>query len=292
MSPDRHGSGATRIEADLSSTEERKLMRRASTCLAVLALAAAALALPSFAAAAPTVTLKAIAVPIPKPGGGTYPGTGNIYGAGSAVEAEFHITGTEYGGFPPPLIGVNFYLPTGAKIHAAGFATCPKATLEQQGPAACPAKSKAGPVGEALGIVAFGKERVEEPTELFSFFAPGGGLEFFTFGHSPTLLEILSAGKYESLNGAGGFGPKLKTIVPLVATVPGAPFASVKFIKVKVGAAFKQGKKLISYGTVPKKGQCPKGGFKVKAEMIFAENGNQATPVTVPVSYRPPCPRK
>ena len=113
MSPDRHGSGATRIEADLSSTEERELMRRASTCLAVLALAAAALALPSFASAAPTVTLKALAVPIPKPGGGTWPGTGNIYGAGAAAEAEFHISGTEYGGFPPPLIGVNFYLPTG-----------------------------------------------------------------------------------------------------------------------------------------------------------------------------------
>jgi hypothetical protein len=292
MSPDRHGSGATRIEADLSSTEERKLMRRASTCLAVLALAAAALALPSFAAAAPTVTLTAHAVPIPKPGGGTWPGTGNIYGAGAAAEAEFHISGTEYGGFPPPLIGVNFYLPTGTKLHPAGFASCPKTTLEQTGPSACPPKSKAGPVGQVIGIVAFGKERVEEPAELFSFFAPGGGLEFFTFGHSPTLLEILSAGHYVNLGGGGGFGPKLITEVPLVATVPGAPFASAKFIKVKVGAAFKQGKKLISYGTEPKKGQCPKGGFKIKAEMIFAENGNPATPVTVPVSARPKCPTK
>jgi hypothetical protein len=292
MSPDRHGSGATRIEADLSSTEERKLMRRASTCLAILALAAAALALPSFAAAAPTVTLKAVAVPIPKAGGGTWPGTGNFYGAGAAVEGEFHITGTEYGGFPPPLIGVNFYLPTGSKLHSQGFTTCPKTTLEQTGPSACPPKSKAGPVGEVLGIVAFGKERVEESLELFSFFAPGGGLEFFAFGHSPTLVEILSTGHYVNINGGAGFGPKLITEVPLVATVPGAPFASAKFIKVKVGAAFKQGKKLISYGTVPKKGQCPKGGFKIKAELIFAENGNTATPVTVPVSYRPPCPRR
>jgi hypothetical protein len=292
MSPDRHGSGATRIEADLSSTEERKLMRRASTCLAVLALAAAALALPSFAAAAPTVTLKAIAVPIPKPGGGTYPGTGNIYGAGSAIEAEYHITGTEYGGFPPPLIGVNFYLPTGAKLHPAGFGSCPKTTLEQKGPSFCPPKSKAGPIGEVLGIVSFGKERVEEPAELFSFYAPGGGLEFFVFGHSPTLLEILSAGHYVNLGGGGGFGPKLITEVPLVATVPGAPYASTKFIKVKVGSAFKQGKKLISYGTVPKKGQCPKGGFKVKSEMIFAENGDPTKPVIVPESYRAPCPRR
>ncbi len=50
MSPDRHGSGATRIEADLSIKMRREnLMRRASTCLAVLGLAL--LALPGVASA-------------------------------------------------------------------------------------------------------------------------------------------------------------------------------------------------------------------------------------------------
>ncbi|HWW89612.1 MAG TPA: hypothetical protein VNY35_02380 [Solirubrobacteraceae bacterium] len=265
-------------------------MRRASTCLALLAFAV--LALPSLATAAPTVTLKAIAVPIPKPGGGTYPGTGNIYGAGAAVEAEYHISGTEYGGFPPPVIGVNFDLPTGAKLHPAGFPGCAATILEKTGPTGCPPKSKAGPVGEVLGIVSFGSTRVEEKAELSSFYAPGGGLEFYTFGHSPTLLEILSTGHYINTGGGGGFGPKLITNVPLVATVPGAPFASVLFIKVKVGSALKQGNKLVPYGTLPKKGQCPKGGFKVKSEVIFAENGDPSKPVNVPVSYRPPCPRK
>ncbi len=67
-------------------------MRRASTCLAVLGLALLALA--GTASAAPTVTFKAKAVPIPG-----FPHTGNIFGAGAAVEAEFHISGTEYGGY-------------------------------------------------------------------------------------------------------------------------------------------------------------------------------------------------
>jgi hypothetical protein len=263
-------------------------MRRASTRLALVAIAA--LALPSLAFAAPRVTLRAVAVPIPKPGGGTWLGTGNIYGAGAAVQAEYHISGTEYGGFPPPVIGVNFYLPTGAKLHPAGFPGCPATTLEQRGPSACPPKSKAGPVGEVLGIVSFGSTRVEEKAELSSFYAPGGGLEFYTFGHSPTLLEILSTGHY--IGGGSGFGLQLTTNVPLVATVPGAPFASVEFIKVKVGSAYKSGKKLFPYGTLPKKGQCPKGGFKVKSEVIFAENGDPSKPVPVTVSYRPPCPRK
>ncbi len=141
-----------------------------------------------------------------------------------------------------------------------------------------------------LGIVAFGSERVEETAELSSFYAPGGGLEFFTDGHSPVSLEILSAGHYVHLGGGAGYGPELITEVPLVATVPGAPYASVKSIEVKAGSAYKSHGKPVYYGTLPKK--CPKGGFPIKTEVIFAENGNKETPVTVPATYKAPCPKK
>jgi hypothetical protein len=258
-------------------------MRRASTCLAVVGLAVLALA--SVASAAPTVTFKAKAVPI-----AGFPHTGNILGAGAAIEAEYKISGTEYGGFPPPLIGVNFYLPKGAKLHPAGFPTCTKTTLEQFGPSKCPKGSAAGPIGKVLGIVSFGTERVAENAELSSFYAPGGGIEFFTDGHSPVSLEILSTGHYVNLGGGAGFGPKLIAEVPLVATVPGAPFASVENIKVKAGSAIKKNGKTIYYGRVPTK--CPKGGFPVKTEMIFAENGEPSKPVTVTSLYKAPCPRK
>ena len=147
--------------------------------------------------------------------------------------------GTEYGGFPPPLIGVNFYLPKGTALHTSGFPTCALAKLEQVGPSACSRSSAAGPVGKVLGIVSFGTERVEEPATLESFYAPGGGVTFFTNGHSPVSLEILSKGHYVNLGGAGGFGPELITEVPLVSTVPGAPYASVESISVKAGSAHK-----------------------------------------------------
>src|SRR5258708_31584628 len=104
MSPDRHGSGATRIEADLSIKRGENLMRRASTCLAVLGVALFALA--GAASAAPTVTLKAKAVPITG-----FPHTGNILGAGAAVQAEFTIVGTEYGGVPPPPVHAHLRPP-------------------------------------------------------------------------------------------------------------------------------------------------------------------------------------
>ena len=49
-----------------------------------------------------------------------FPGTGNIKGAGAAVQAEYTISGTEYGGYPPPVEGINFYLPR-QRPAPAGF---------------------------------------------------------------------------------------------------------------------------------------------------------------------------
>ncbi len=178
-------------------------MRRASTCLAVIGLAL--LALPGIASAAPTVTFKALAVPI-----SGFPHTGNILGAGTALETEFQISGTEYQGSPPPIIGVNLFLPKGSELHPTGFPTCTNSTLEQFGPIKCPKGSAAGPIGKVVGFVTFGGERVIEEAELKSFYSPGGGIEFFADGHSPVSLEILSNGHYVNLGGAGGFGPEAK----------------------------------------------------------------------------------
>src|ERR1700694_1182703 len=110
MTPDRMAPELPGSRRKLSIKRGEILMRRASTCVAVLALAL--MALTGVASAAPTVTFKAEAVPI-----AGYPHTGNILGAGAAVKAEYTISGTEYGGFPPPLVGGHFYLPTGAKLH-------------------------------------------------------------------------------------------------------------------------------------------------------------------------------
>jgi hypothetical protein len=260
-------------------------MRRASIRLALLGLAVATLGLPAAAGAAPKVTLRVKAVPIPKNpssnGGPTFPGTGNLLGAGTDVEAEFKISGTEYGGFPSPLTGVVFYTPKGSKLTTAGFTTCSAAILESHEVQKCPKKSVAGPKGEAGGVVSFGGTRVHETLSVQPFFESGGNLAFYAEGTSPASIELLSTGKFGS---ASGSGPVLTTEVPLVSTVPGAPYGSVEFIKVKVGAAFMKGKKLVSYGTLPKK--CPKGGFPVKAELKFLSGE------VVTVTAKPPCPKK
>jgi hypothetical protein len=264
-------------------------------CVAALWFASAA------SAAAPTVTFKAAAVPIPKPGGGTYPHTGNILGAGTAFQAEYTISGSGYGtsaqkpeGGIPPLSSVNFYSPAGVKLDYAPFGTCTEATLKNAGPSGCAKSSVASPKGSALGEVTFGSERVPEEASLQAFFGPGGTLLFFVQGSSPVSLEFVSAGTNIN-SGKPPYGLELKTTVPAIATVPGAPLASTKDIDVKVGAAAKRGGKLLSYITVPKK--CPSGGFPVKSELTFGgsfggerEFGIPAETVTV--AYKLPCPPK
>jgi hypothetical protein len=275
-------------------------MRRGFTFFTLLGLLLM-LVVPAVASAAPTVTFKARAVPIPKPGGGTYPHTGNILGAGAALQAEFTITGSGYGATPqnpaggvPPLSGVNFFLPAGAKINSHGFGSCSAATLNNTGPSGCKRNAVASPKGSALGEVTFGTERVPEQASLQGFFAPGGGLLFFVDGTSPVSLEFVSSGRYVN-SGKAPYGLELQTQVPAIATVPGAPLASTRTINVKVGAAIKKGKRLISYGTMPKK--CPKGGFPLRAELTFGgsfggERDFGIPAETVAATYKSPCPPK
>src|SRR5438477_4934341 len=170
------------------------------TCLSLLgaiALAAPAVTIAEEAPTEipmPTVNVKARAVPIPG-----FPGTGNFYGKGADVEATLEIEGSGYGataqnpkGSPPPISAVNVYLPKGVKLHPSGFASCTEATLKNVGPSGCPKKSIASALGSVLGEVTFGSERVPELASLQAFFGPGGGLLFYTSGHSPVSLEVVS----------------------------------------------------------------------------------------------------
>jgi hypothetical protein len=249
-------------------------------------LALTALALPAIAPAVPTVTVVGRAVPIPG-----FPHTGNYFGAGAAVRAEIAISGTEYGGFPPPLIGVNVYLPSGVKLNPRAFPTCPVRTIvEAREPTKCPHGSAAGPPGKVVGVVSFGNTRVEEVGEILSFFAPGGGFEFLTYGHSPVVLEVPTTARLLHPAGHGGFGPEFIGEIPLVETVSGAPDASVEAIDITLGAAIRRHGRPVYYGTLPR--TCPHGGFSAKTELIFAQNGQTSTPEAVTVPVRAPCPTR
>lgn len=252
---------------------------------AVALAAIVALALPAGALATPALTVRAKIVPIPvnpNAPGKTFPKTGNILGAPAALETQMTISGNEYAGGPLPITSVVAYLPAGTKLNSKAFSTCPSSILESHEVQKCPRRSIASPKGEVQGMVSFGASRVFEKATVQAFFSGGGGLTFFAEGREPALIEVLSAGSFSTA--AKPFGPKLSVSVPLVATVPEAPYASEMSIKIKIGAAYKKGKRLISYGTVPRK--CPKGGFPGKLEVKFLSGE------TVVRTLKVPCPKK
>jgi hypothetical protein len=244
--------------------------------LAVLGLLLFGLSHPVPASAAPTFTFKTKAVPIPG-----VPGTGDLLGAGAVIQVEGTIAGTEYGGFPPPLTGVKYFAPAGAKLHPQGFATCSPTVIEESGPARCPKMSVAGTKGSFSGVVSFGAERVRETASVQPFFAPGGNLEFFADGVTPVSIEILATGHV--VGSAPPFGLEVVGEVPLIETVPGALDASLQEGKITVGAGYKRGRRVISYVTVPK--TCPQGSWPVKVELSFLGGA------TAEASYKMPCPK-
>jgi hypothetical protein len=252
--------------------------------IGIVVVAVALLVAPSIASATPEVKLKAGFAPIP---GVAH--TGDILGAGTALEVDYTISGTEYQGSPPPLLDIDFFLPSKVKPHAKGFPTCARATLEEAGTSECPKGSAAGPTGSGRVYITFGSERVEESTQVSAFYEPGGGLAFYNFGTSPSLLEFAGGGPFVNPKGAGGFGAELETSLPLLESVPGAPFVSFKSISVKFGSEITSKGKETFYLKVPKK--CPTAGFQMQAEVTFARNGEASEPETVNTAYTAPCPR-
>ena len=203
------------------------------------------------------------------------------------MKARVTISGTEYGGFPPPLIGVNVFLPKGTVLHPSGFPTCPpRRSNLRPGPKGCPKGSAAGPVGKATGYVAFGATVVPETATIESFYAPAAASS-----SSPSATNRCcskSSPRRTSSPRAGCFGQELIAEVPLVETVPGAQDASVKSIASRSARRSASHGKPIYYGRVPKK--CPKGGFPGKAELTFAGLGG-LTQQTVTKTLKVPCPR-
>jgi hypothetical protein len=233
-----------------------------------------ALGLAANAHAAPTFTFTTTGQPIPG-----FPGTGDILGAGTIIQLHATITGSEYDGDPPPVTGAKMFVPAGVMLHPQGFATCSVATLEKIGPSGCPKGSQAGPIGSGLGVVSFGGERVPETASVQLFFAPGGGLDTFIDGTTPALVEMITPGRFVSA--PAPFGLEFTDQMPLIETVPGAPDASVLEGTVRVGAAYRHGKKTISYITLPT--TCAKG-WRIVAELSFLGGA------TAQASYTMPCP--
>ena len=253
-------------------------LSKKSICVVTAGLTALALTLAPAALAAPVVKATAKIVPIKG-----FPNTGNILGAGAALEVRATASGTEStGGVVSQLRKVVVYLPKGVKIDSKPFPSCSTATLENVGPSGCPKGSVASPVGSAGVVDPIGGEDVRENATLQAFVAPGGGLNFYANAASPISAQIVVPGFYGTASGR--YGLKFTAEVPLVDSVPGAPPVSTESINISVGAAIKKHGHTYYYGTVPN--TCPKGGFTGMFEATFQTGETVSNTVTVPCPKR------
>jgi hypothetical protein len=181
---------------------------------AVVAMAFASI--PSAAVATPDIGYTALSEP------------GATLGAGTTSYNEISVTGSEYFGDPDPLTGLTLRLPSGSTISASGFPTCSEEVLIDQGPYACPGGSQAGALGSFTASVFLGGSPVEETGLVYAFFAPGGGLDLAVNGFVPVAVEAVVSGTY--LPPSGGFGPGWRFKLPLLESVPGAPYMSFTYL--------------------------------------------------------------
>lgn len=208
--------------------------------------------------------------------------SGGLGGLGS-VNAILHVEGTEYGGFPPPVVGITLRLPSGTTLSAGDHSTCSQTTLEQIGPSGCPKTSTAGPVGKAHSIISFGSERVEEEATVEAFYGSGGGIEFFIDGHSPVSLEIIAS--------ATVAGNVITMEVPLVSTVPGAPYASLTGLEFRLGETQPAEEASGLNSGLILTSECAAGHLAWSAAVFFDEGGaNPPIPEDVEAATQTGCP--
>lgn len=213
-----------------------------------------------------TMRLKVVPVPVEVRAahGASYPGTGDVLGEGFALEADVQVTGNEYGGFPPPLTSVSAYAPAGVTLDMQSFPRCPQGILESHEVSKCP-KGSLMADGSVSGVVSFGGDRVHETLTLQAFFAGAQKIAYYAEGTSPALVEVLGSGTVTAASGA--FSHEFNAAVPLVETVPEAPYAVATSAHLMIGVARRQGSHLIPLMSLPR--HCPKGGLLVRVRLGF-----------------------
>jgi hypothetical protein len=230
----------------------------------------------------PTVTLKAEFSP-------------EHLGAGTTVHLGFQITEPS-GAIPPPLteLGVLYPAELGIATSDLGLEECSLARLEEDGLAGCPANSLMGH-GSAQVDVPFLLGPVLEPVSITLLSGPVQeghlGLLFFANGASPVLAALIFAGAV--LPAQGPFGGILDTRLPLVASVPEGPDASLVRMETTIGPSH-----LTYYRRVRNRmvgfrprgillpSSCPHGGFLFTAHLTFQNGAHAETSTAVP------CPRR
>ncbi|HEY5343364.1 MAG TPA: hypothetical protein VIJ66_06860 [Solirubrobacteraceae bacterium] len=179
---------------------------------------------------------------------------------------------------PSPLTGFDFHYPSNLGIATSGLgvASCPIAELEAHGPSVCPPDSRMGS-GSAFVKIPVGGEVETETASIALVAGPPQGrfvrVLVGVTGLSPVIARIVMP----SLLLAGD----LRLTVPLVESLPGAPYVSVVSVHVTIGGNLtyyeRRHGRTVAYHPegigLPR--TCPRGGFRFSASFSFLD-GTQA----------------
>lgn len=198
---------------------------------------------------------------------------------------------------PPPLTGIELHYPSnlGLGLSGLGLASCEVPTLEAKGPGGCSPNAVMG-FGEVFTGVVFGTETVRERAPITIVRAPDqeGRLAvlFYAEGTAPVDARIIFPGLL--LASSAPFGGVVNIGVPLVETLPGAPYVSVMRLRSTIGP-----KRVVYYEQIagrtlayqplgillPKR--CPRQGFPFAARFSFTD-GSRLSAHTSVACPKPP----
>jgi hypothetical protein len=191
---------------------------------------------------------------------------------------------------PAPISHVNVYGPAGVTLNLEGSGVCTAAKLENVGPSACPADSKAG-FGGGLGVYEIANEIIHESFTLEFFLGNNhpGHVELLIYldGSSPVSIQLVFTAKV--VQGPKPYGLGFSLNVPLIKTLPEASYASAVSSFLTLGAKnvayYKtvHGKRMLFHvkGIITPK-TCPRGGWPVASQFSFVDGSTVTAKSTIP----------
>ena len=210
----------------------------------------------------------------------------NVFGSATIASTDLPL--------PSPITHVNVYGPPGVTLDLRGSGTCSAAALENVGPQACPADSKAG-FGGGEGVYEIGHEVVNEKFTLDFFLAdntPGHTVLLILLeGSSPVSIQLVFTAPV--INSPKPYGLGFSLNVPLIKVLPEASDASAKSSFLTLGA-----KNVAYYKTVHGKRKlfhvrgivtpksCPHGGWPVASEFSFEDGTSVLSKSVIPCPKR------
>jgi hypothetical protein len=225
------------------------------------------------------------------------------YRLGRRTTLQFEFAFSASGGeLPPPLVEMQLRYPRGINffLNDLGIRRCAQSVLEASGPAGCPPDSAMGYGVVRTGIV-LGDTPVEESSPITILRAPERdghlALLFFAEGREPVVTNVLFSGLL--LSARDPFGGNVEIGVPLVETLPGAPYVSVLHLHATIGPehlTYYHNVDGVSLAFAPQglllPPTCPRASFPFAAIFAFSDGTHALASTSVPCPPRRTASRK